>query len=152
MKIDLTAPDELEFPGRTDREIPQPKITCRVCGMTAEGNQGGILLCQYCLEDIEQTRAHLVARRNAIFARLERNEQAWKAAIAEPKIVAWWEQAADRPDLHTKALSIGGRGAAVVRAHRSFCAEFDACAAELERIREGQTQVNTAMLSAVGVL
>jgi hypothetical protein len=84
---------------------------------------------------------------------MERNDTMWRdVLLRDDRVRTWWDQVQDRPDLHEKAIVVGGRGAKLVQAYRQYCAEFDACSAELERIRGAQSQINTATLNEVGVV
>jgi hypothetical protein len=133
--------------------IPEGEITCQACGALGPGNQDGIKLCPACLQDIDSTRRRLHERMERVFGELDVLLNGWRSTLEDdPKVAQWWEEAQDKPELHKKALALGGRGARIVGLWRVFCMEFDKCAVEKDKIHKGQTEVNTALLAKEGVL
>lgn len=144
------------------REKASGRITCRVCDRTEAVPAGHpALLCAYCLESLDITRAMVDGWLESALRRSDENESAWRAALDASSAADRWpavqrafialaERRVSQAEFDKswqRGLDGGGAFAALLRAYEAYALVCDQIGAELARHQAAQDEINTAFLA-----
>lgn len=141
---------------------PSGHITCRVCDKPATVPiDHPALLCAFCLDDLNITRAHVAACVEAVLMRLDQAKAEWTEMLDFSPARDRWEKvqaamigvAEGRVSkdvlAHTwaKRKAEGGPLAVLLLAYERYARDTDQCAAELDKWAVAQDEINAAWMA-----
>lgn len=143
------------------QQAKQAHITCRVCDRPATVPlDHPALLCNECLENLDQTRIHVQKWLASVLAGLDEAKATFDELVMRSPAAARWQavQAAligvaeKRVEQHVfdatwqKRKAEGGPLAQLLLAYEGYAQECDRLGEELDRLDKAQTEINAAWL------